>query len=116
MTVQELLGSAKLLRWLWVPWAWVERLTLGRWPRFCGWDSDAGVRRAAAIALGNLGRMAADQEEVLQEAAACDADDDVRFHAAVALGIVQATSPKAATSAFRGAGLSRRCSWYTAAV
>ena len=28
--------------------------------------------------------------QVLQEASACDADDDVRFHAAVALGIVQA--------------------------
>eukprot|EP00439_Symbiodinium_sp_Y106_P081530 s741_g20.t1 len=59
-------------------------------------DSDPGVRRAAAIALGNLGKLAADQEEVLQQSSACDADDDVRFHAAVALGIVQATSPKSA--------------------
>lgn len=59
-------------------------------------DSDPGVRRAAAIALGNLGKLAADQEEVLQQASASDADDDVRFHAAVALGIVQATSPKSA--------------------
>ncbi|CAE7875706.1 unnamed protein product [Symbiodinium sp. KB8] len=52
-------------------------------------DADPGVRRAAAIALGNLGKLAADQEEVLQQASASDADDDVRFHAAVALGIVQ---------------------------
>lgn len=55
-------------------------------------DVDSGVRRAAAIALGNLGQRAVGHADALLAASQLDDDDDVRFHAAVALGMLGATS------------------------
>jgi len=55
-------------------------------------DVDSGVRRAAAIALGNLGQKAVGHADALLAASQLDDDDDVRFHSAVALGILGATS------------------------
>ena len=55
-------------------------------------DVDSGVRRAAAIALGNLGQKAVGHADALLAASQLDDDDDVRFHAAVALGMLGATS------------------------
>ncbi|CAK9093182.1 unnamed protein product [Durusdinium trenchii] len=52
-------------------------------------DSDAGVRKAAALALGNLGQSAAVYTDALLSASQHDYDDDVRFHAAVALGMLK---------------------------
>jgi len=62
-------------------------------------DPVPSVRRAAATGLGNLGRMAASQATALLAASLQDSDEDVRFAAAVSLGVAAMYLGRSASAA-----------------